>query len=65
MNEAIVVINGVQLNIGQAMVLRVAIGSFLANMQNDGLGESAAGKAMAAAYVARASEIEQLLVGGK
>lgn len=62
MDEAIVTINGVQLTVGQSMTLRVAIGSFLAGMQNDGLGDSAAGKAMAEAYVARASEIEQLMV---
>lgn len=65
MDEATVVINGVQLNVGQAMALRVAIGHFLDNMQSDGLGESAEGRAMARAYCARASEIEQLMVGGK
>ena len=63
MNEANVVINGVPLNIGQAMTLRVAIGSFLASMQDDGLGSDPAGKAMAGAYIARASEIEILLTG--
>ena len=61
MDEAIVLINGVRLNIGQAMTLRVAIGSFLTSMQDDGLGSDDAGKAMAEAYIARASEIEMLL----
>ena len=65
MNEASIVINGVPLNIGQAMALRVAVGSFIVSMQNDGLGNSTAGKAMAEAYIARASEVEQMLVGGK
>lgn len=64
MNEAIVTINGVQLTVGQSMALRVAVGSFLASMQNDGLGDSEAGKVMAEAYIARATEIESLLVGG-
>lgn len=62
MDEAIIVINGVSLNIGQSMTLRVAVTSFLTNMQNEGLGEDPAGKSMAEAYIARASEIEELLV---
>lgn len=65
MNEANVVINGVSLDIGQSMTLRVAIGSFLASMQDDGLGSDPAGKAMAEAYIARASEIEILLTERK
>ena len=61
MNEAIVEINGVRLDVGQSMTLRVAIASFLAGMQDNGLGNDATGKAMAEAYIARASEVEQLL----
>jgi hypothetical protein len=62
MIEAIVTINGVQLTVGQSMTLRLAVASFLTTMQNEGLGEDGAGKAMADAYIARASEIEQLLI---
>ena len=61
MNEAVVEINGVRLDVGQSMTLRVAIASFLVGMQDNGLGNDAAGKAMAEAYIARASEVEQLL----
>lgn len=62
MNEAIVTINGVQLTVGQSMALRVAVGSFLASMRSNGLGDDPHGKAMAEAYIVRASEIEELMV---
>lgn len=62
MEEAIVTINGVQLTVGQSMALRVAIGSFAESMLDKGLGDDTHGKAMAQAYIARASEIEQLMV---
>lgn len=61
MQEANVVINGVRLSIGQAMTLRVAVTGFLVRMQDEGLGDSDSGKAMAAAYILRASEVEALL----
>lgn len=62
MNEAIITVNGVQLNVGQSMALRVAIGAFAESMRSEGLGNDAHGKAMAEAYIARVSEIEQLIV---
>lgn len=62
MNEAIVTVNGVQLTVGQSMALRVAIGSFAESMRVNGLGDDPHGKAMAEAYVARASEIEELMI---
>ena len=60
MNEALIHINGVQLNIGQSMALRVAVTGLILRMQEDGLGDRPEAKAMAEAYIARGSEIEQL-----
>lgn len=62
MNEAIIHINGVQLDVGQAATLRVAIGTFITHMRDGGLDKAGeAGKRMAEAYIARGSEIEMLL----
>lgn len=59
--EAVVIINGKQLTTGQAMTLRVAVGSFIFSLQGDGLGDEHV-KNMTAAYLLRAREIEALLV---
>ena len=61
MQEANVVINGVRLSIGQALTLRVAVTGFLERMQDEGLTDDEQGRAMAAAYILRASEVEALL----
>ena len=57
MGEATVVINGVTLTIVQSMMLRMAVTSFLMHMQEVGLGNDEHGKAMAEAYILRASEV--------
>ena len=58
MKEPNIVINGNVLTDGQAMTLRVALTSFLQEMQEPGaLGTDEAGERLAAAYVEAASAI--------
>ena len=60
--EPRITINGTELTAGQSMTVRVAISSFIINMQSDGLGDDEHGKIMTAAYLERAREVEGLLV---
>lgn len=54
--EPNIVINGKLLTVGQAMTVRVAIGSFLMSLE-EGLGDDEHGKAMTEAYRTRIREI--------
>lgn len=58
--EPKITINGVNLTHGQDMAVRVAIVSFKADLQNEGLGEDEHGKLITAAYIARLNEVIKL-----
>ena len=60
MNEPAITVNGTRLSDGQAMTVRVALGGFAFDLQ-DGLGGDEHGKAMAASYQARLSEIFKMI----
>ncbi|WP_395593054.1 hypothetical protein AB4P93_00040 (plasmid) [Pseudomonas sp. B26140] len=64
MNEWKIQIEGVTLSTGQAMTLRVALAALIERMEQDGLGESEHGRAMAAAYIERGYEIIHLAQKG-
>ena len=59
--ESIVVINGQQLTSAQAMVVRIAVATFVSEPRADVLGDDEMGRAIAAAQKARAQEVEALL----
>lgn len=62
MNEAVITINCVVLTEAQSMALRVAACAFLSSMREpDPLGGDGHGRAMAAAYDARISEVIRLM----
>lgn len=60
MSEPAIIINGVRLTTGQAMTVRVALGSFAMSL-NDGLGDDEHGRQMTAAYRERLRELFQLM----
>ena len=60
--EAAITINGTELTFGQAMTLRVAITSFLTDMQTNGLGDDAMGKSIAKGYAERSKEIIEIIL---
>jgi len=62
MNEARITINGVELTIGQSMTLRVALQSFAMDLREKGLGSDETGKAIAKGYLARISEMNDLIM---
>ena len=60
--EPAIIINGVRLEDGQAMTLRVALQSFLMETaEPDSLGDDEHGRAMRKAYLARGLEINHLM----
>lgn len=59
--ESTINIGGKLLSVGQAMTLRVAIGSFISSLQDEGLGDDEHGKRMTKAYLQRLSEIEDMI----
>lgn len=61
--EAAVSINGIQLNDAQSMSIRVAVASFIQDLQDQGLGDDFHGKAMTSNYLLRLQEVEKLLNG--
>lgn len=61
MDEPVITINGTTLSVGQAMTLRVAIGSFAMSLHADGLGDDEHGRMMVEGYLARAHEIAVLM----
>lgn len=62
MNEAHVIINGVELTAGQSMTLRVAVTSYLMEMTTNGLGDDKTGKEIARGYSKRCQEIIDLIL---
>ena len=56
-DEAHVIINGQELDYAQSMALRVAVTSFLSDMQHNGLGEDATGKAITEGYIRNSIDI--------
>lgn len=61
--EPTVIINGKALTVGQALTLRVALGSFLATMEEkDSLGSDEHGRAMRENYLARGAEIMRQMI---
>lgn len=55
--EANIVINGEELSYAESMTLRVAINSFLSEMQHSGLGDDEVGKALSKSYIHNSKEI--------
>ncbi len=49
--EPIIIINGQQLGVGEAMTVRVAIESFSMSLVEEGLGEDEMGKSIAKGYL--------------
>jgi len=62
MNEARIIINGVELTLGQSMTLRVALQSFAMDLKENGLGSDEMGKSIAKGYLARISEMNNLIM---
>ena len=64
MSEPHVVINGIALTEGQAMALRVAVSSYLAELADrNALGDDEHGRAIAKAYRARLMEVSKIIGG--
>jgi len=61
MSEPTITMNGTTLTIGQAMTVRVALGSFLFDLK-DGLGDDEHGRAMAMAYRQNIADIFKMIV---
>ena len=60
--EADITINGVTLDLGQSMTLRVAVSSFLMQMSEpDALGDDESGRAIASGYTTKLRELIELL----
>ena len=55
--EPVITINGHTLTLGEAMTVRVAIGSFILSLQEEGLGDDPHGKFMTDAYMDRCRDI--------
>lgn len=56
-DEAEITINGRRVTSGQSMTIRVALEAFAMDLQANGLGNDAHGKAMAALYLAQVREL--------
>ena len=61
MTEPDITVNGVKLTLGQAMTVRVALGSFAMDLQNHGLGDDEVGKGMKQGYLNAISAIVALM----
>lgn len=62
MDEPHITVNGQELTTGQAMAVRVALSNFFIEMGDpDALGDDEHGRAMVAAYSARAAEVLRLM----
>lgn len=59
--EPLITINGIVLNEGQSMTLRVAVESFIGELMDNGLGDDAHGIAMKQAYLDRLGEVRELM----
>lgn len=59
--EADITISGQPLTEAQSMTVRVALGSFMLGLKEDGLGDDATGQAIAEGYKQRLAEIITLI----
>ena len=62
MNEAEIFVNGVKLNEGASMTIRVALQSFAMYLHQTGLGDDATGKAICAGYLKQIGIINGLIM---
>jgi hypothetical protein len=60
--EPQITINGTTLTVGQSIAVRVAISSFILEMKNNGLGDYQHGEEMAKLYLARAGEVQEMML---
>jgi hypothetical protein len=60
--EPTIIVNGTTLSEGQAMTVRVALESFMLDLQSNGLGDDTTGKKIANGYLARGVEVRNLMV---
>lgn len=60
-NEAEIIINGTEINDGMSMVIRVAIESFLSDLNEFGLGDDEIGKKIRDAYIDNLNQIRKLI----
>lgn len=51
MNEAEIIIDGKKLTVAESMTVRVALSSFISEIQQNGLGNDETGKAIADGYI--------------
>lgn len=51
MDEAEIIIDGKKLTVAESMAVRVALSSFISDIQQKGLGDDETGKAIAAGYI--------------
>ena len=61
MQEAKIIINGVEITNAMSMTVRVALESFAMGLSDDGLGDDESGKRTARLYLSRVNEIRPLL----
>jgi hypothetical protein len=54
-------VNGHLLTPGQAMTVRVALGTFAITLEGNGLGDDETGKAICAGYLARIAEVNAMM----
>jgi hypothetical protein len=63
MNEPIITINGTELNVAQAMTVRVALTSFQFDLAEKGLGNDEHGRLMTQSYQKHATDVQDLIHG--
>lgn len=61
-DEPLITVNGVTLSVGQAMTVRVALTSFVSEMQTDGLGDDEHGIELAKSYADRGNEVLRIML---
>lgn len=62
LHEAAVTINGQAIPLAQVMTLRVALTSFMSNLEDQGLGDDEHGQFMTKAYLGHGRALETLLL---
>lgn len=60
-NEARITINGVELTQSQSSTIRVAVASFVFDLEENGLGDDERGRSITQGYLRRLSEITSLI----
>jgi len=61
-NEARMTVNGVELETGHVMTIRVALESYMAFLCDEGLGDDQRGKAICEGYQRRIRELRRLML---